>query len=204
MPMPPVLKYCSILYPLLHFQLLYISFSYMFSETVFCSRCGKRFANEASVHNHQRQSSSNCWKAYSLLLQQLSVETNVQSSSTSTYTPPPFEVDMDPPPLMPSFSPEVDMETGDINDQPPRQGAALPALPSFHTEFFQGASKVFGSGETYMDLFSKDKHAAARTTNLYYPFASQAEWELASFLLKSNLSRVAIDQFLKLEFVSVI
>ena len=73
---------------------------------------------------------------------------------------------------MPSFLPEVDMETGDINDQPPRQEAALPALPSFHTEFFQGASKVFGSRETYMDLFSKDKYASARTTNLYYPFAS--------------------------------
>jgi len=36
---------------------------------------------------------------------------------------------------------------------------------------------------------------------LFYPFASQPEWELASFLLKSDLSRVAIDQFLKLQLV---
>ena len=54
-----------------------------------------------------------------------------------------------------------------------------------------------------MDLFNKDEYADARQTNLYYPFASQLEWELASFLLKSDLSRVAIDQFLKLQLVSI-
>jgi len=38
--------------------------------------------------------------------------------------------------------------------------------------------------------------------NLYYPFVSQPEWELASFLLKSGLSMVATDKFLKLQIVS--
>ena len=52
-----------------------------------------------------------------------------------------------------------------------------------------------------MDLFHEDKYADMRQVNPYYPFASQAEWELASFLLKSGLSRVAVDQFLKLQFV---
>ena len=77
-------------------------------------------------------------------------------------------------------------------------------LPSFYTESFLGSSEVFGYGETYVDLFNKDEYADVRQTNLYYPFASQPEWELASFLLKSDLSRVAIDQFLKLQLVSIV
>lgn len=96
------------------------------------------------------------------------------------------------------------MKNNNINNQPPEQKAAISALSTFHAKFFQGASKVFGSGETYLDLFSKDKYAGVRTTNLYYLFPSQPECELVFFLLKSNLSRVEIDQFLKLEFVSII
>lgn len=93
------------------------------------------------------------------------------------------------------------MEIDDDNAQPP-QPEQEAVLPTFYTEFFPGSSKVFGKGETYMDLFEEDKYADARQTNLHYPFASQPEWELASFLLKSDLSRVAIDKFLKLQLVS--
>jgi hypothetical protein len=151
---------------------------------MFCNRCGKRFASGASVQNHQSQLSSRCWKTYSLLL-------DVQHSVETMESPPPT----------PSLLPEVDMEIVDnIDDQPPQQEAMLP---SFHTEFFLGSAKVFGNGETYLDLFDEDEYADARETNLYYPFASQPEWELASFLLRSNLSRVAIDQLLKLQSVSI-
>jgi hypothetical protein len=66
-----------------------------------------------------------------------------------------------------------------------------------------GASKVFGKGDTYMDLFNKDDHAATWERNLYYPFASHLEWELASFLLKLDLSRGMIDEFLKLQLVNI-
>ena len=92
------------------------------------------------------------------------------------------------------------MEIDNINDQLPKQEAALP---SFYTDFFPGASKVFGEGETYMDLFDQDKYANKRMANLYYPFASQSEWELASYLLKSDLSMAAIDEFLNLQLVSL-
>jgi hypothetical protein len=71
-----------------------------------------------------------------------------------------------------------------------------------HTELFPGASEIFGKGKTYMDLFDDDEYAGNRETNPYYPFASQPEWELASFLLKSGLSMVATDEFLKLQMVS--
>ena len=93
-------------------------------------------------------------------------------------------------------SPQID---DDDNQQPQPQPEAVPL--SFHTEYFLGSSEVFGSGETFLDLFDEDEHTGAHQANPYYPFASQPEWELASFLLKSDLSRVAIDQFLKLQLV---
>jgi hypothetical protein len=40
--------------------------------------------------------------------------------------------------------------------------------------------------------------------NLYYPFASRDEWELAAFLLRSDLSLASIDSFLSLKLVSVL
>ena len=65
------------------------------------------------------------------------------------------------------------------------------------------SSKVYGHGETFMDQFDKDQFAEARNQGLlYYPFATRDEWELASFLLRSNLSMNAIDRFLKLKLVS--
>jgi len=82
-------------------------------------------------------------------------------------------------------------------NQYPEQDAMM-----LHTELFPGASEIYGKGKTYMDLFDDDEYAGNREMNLYYPFASQPEWELASFLLKSGLSMVATDEFLKLQMVS--
>ncbi|KAG2065164.1 hypothetical protein BDR04DRAFT_965436, partial [Suillus decipiens] len=42
-------------------------------------------------------------------------------------------------------------------------------------------------------------YAAHHKENIYYPFASLQEWELASFLLCLSLSMAAINQFLRLE-----
>ena len=107
---------------------------------------------------------------------------------------------MNSPPLTPPLPADLDMAIDDIDDnyrQP--QEAALP----FFTEFFNGSSKVFGKGETYMDLYDEDEYADKRQANLHYPFACQPEWEVASFLLESDLSREAIDKFLKLQLVRV-
>lgn len=55
-----------------------------------------------------------------------------------------------------------------------------------------------------MDLFDEDEHAERRKMIPYYPFASQLEWEMASYLLKSGLSMAATNEFLKLQLVSPI
>ena len=53
-----------------------------------------------------------------------------------------------------------------------------------------------------MDVFDADPCAEKRKDNLYYPFASRQEWEIASFLLCSSLSMSAVDEFLSLNLVS--
>jgi hypothetical protein len=69
------------------------------------------------------------------------------------------------------------------------------------TEVFDGASAIFGKGKTFLDRFNEDEHASKRKTNVYYPFASEAEWELAFFLHRSSLSTQAIDSFFSLQIV---
>lgn len=72
----------------------------------------------------------------------------------------------------------------------------------FYVETYPGVACPTGNGPTFMDLFNEDQFAKERTSNIYYPFATRKEWELAAFLLKSKLSMAAIDEFLKLELVS--
>ncbi|KAG1868721.1 hypothetical protein C8R48DRAFT_598563 [Suillus tomentosus] len=57
-------------------------------------------------------------------------------------------------------------------------------------------------GSIFLDLFDADEYAECRVDNLYYPFASKEEWEVADYLLHSSLSMAAIDEFLKLSMVS--
>lgn len=64
-------------------------------------------------------------------------------------------------------------------------------------------SRTFGTAPTFMGNFHEDRHAKDRENNLYYPFASADEWEVASYLTRSNMTVVQIDEFLKLRLVSV-
>jgi len=142
----------------------------MFSQTIFYNRCGKRFANKGLVLNHQKQLSSACWKTYSRLLE---LQQHIDAPSPTSPPSPPLpsissqstpslleaDSDMDFSQLT-HFSPmDADMVIDNINDQqPPKQEVTLSL---YHTEFFLGASKVFGKGETYLDLFNKDKYEDA-------------------------------------------
>ena len=76
----------------------------------------------------------------------------------------------------------------------------VPPSPSF--EKYMGAAQSYGSGNTFMDKFDSDEYVSARIQNLYYPFDSKDKWELASFLLLSNLSQLSINKLLSLALVS--
>ncbi|KAF8814617.1 hypothetical protein BYT27DRAFT_7326430 [Phlegmacium glaucopus] len=66
---------------------------------------------------------------------------------------------------------------------------------------YDGAAKGYGTGITFMQQFDRDTFTEERAENLYYPFASREEWELAAFLLRSDLSMAALDKFLSLTLI---
>ncbi|KAG0692181.1 hypothetical protein DFH29DRAFT_1009184 [Suillus ampliporus] len=69
-------------------------------------------------------------------------------------------------------------------------------------EVYEGAGTCYaGDGVTFLDLFDGDEYAECRKENLFYPFASKEEWEVADFLLCSPLSMAAINQFLELPMI---
>ena len=61
---------------------------------------------------------------------------------------------------------------------------------------------MYGCGPGFLGWFQDNKNAEARSTNLYYPFLSKGEWEIAAFLSRSGLSMKLIDEFLSLSLVS--
>ncbi|KAI6006706.1 hypothetical protein F5J12DRAFT_782941 [Pisolithus orientalis] len=71
------------------------------------------------------------------------------------------------------------------------------------TDDFKGAPKTFGLGPMFMDKFNGDQFSNLQASNLYYPFNSHNEWELASWLLHSGLSMRAIDSVLSLSIISL-
>lgn len=42
------------------------------------------------------------------------------------------------------------------------------------------------------------------SNNIYYPFASKAKWELAEWLSSSSLSQLLVNEFLHLDWVSLL
>lgn len=69
------------------------------------------------------------------------------------------------------------------------------------TEYFPEPPVAFEHGYTFLSLFDSDENSIYCKTNLYYPFSSQREWQVAVWLLHSGLSMGKIDSFLALEMV---
>ena len=84
-------------------------------------------------------------------------------------------------------------------DSPSPPDTPPPDTPP--SNYFPGAGHVFGSGPGFLGWFQGDTNAGARSANLYYPFLSKGEWEIAAFLSRSGLSMKLIDEFLTLSLV---
>lgn len=68
-------------------------------------------------------------------------------------------------------------------------------------EMYEGAAEKYGPGRSFLNEFDSDQYAWQWENNIYYPFALQGDWELASWLLRSGLSINTIDEFLSLRLV---
>ncbi|KAI6130714.1 hypothetical protein EDD16DRAFT_1700677 [Pisolithus croceorrhizus] len=97
---------------------------------------------------------------------------------------------------------QVDDMLYDDQDLDLQHSPSGPGTPSVgKVEYFLGASQCYPSGRTFMDNFFSDEHGELHKDNLFYPFTSQQDWQVASWLLCSHLSMAAIDSFLSLDLI---
>ena len=172
----------------------------------YCPRCGKKFHDTARVLNHMNQPISSCRTYYEELLQiaeNTGSPEDVESSGICPEDQPHEmdEVDQSAGGTSPIFDKSRSPTPMATDEDPIINTTSSPSNSAFFTEFYPGASKIFGSGPTFMDNFDNDQFAKERQVHSHYPFASKDEWQMASFLLRSGLSMAALDQFFKLELV---
>jgi hypothetical protein len=154
-----------------------------------CPKCNRNFKSRKALLSHMNQPQSTCFshsgEIVSLAddLVRFNARSQHQFNAGANDTGEPMDLDpamdLNDPPI------EVDIEhTGEV-----------------FIEEYDGAAKEYGLGKTFMMEFNNDRFSDERTTNLYYPFRSRAEWEFAFFLLRSDLSMATIDTFLSLKLV---
>jgi hypothetical protein len=169
----------------------------------YCQRCGKKFLDTARVLNHMNQPISSCRTYYEELLQ-IAETAGSPEGVQSSICPEDRPYEMDASEIDRSdgaSSPIIDKSRSPTPMATDEDPTSSPSNSTFFTEFYPGASKMFGSGPTFMDNFDNDKFSKERQVHSHYPFASKDEWQMASFLLRSGLSMAALDQFFKLELV---
>lgn len=69
------------------------------------------------------------------------------------------------------------------------------------TDLFPGAAEIVHIGDPPFSILAQEQRILGHG-NLYYPFAGPVEWDLARWLHGAG-SMVAIDEFLKLKYVSI-
>ena len=165
-----------------------------------CARCGKTFAREEDVLNHMNQPWSKC-ASWMHDLVKISDTVNLSPLGNRNKSPHPHRISPSGTPANDDFDMNI-FETTDVHPSP--TSSTSTDTTQSCTEMFPGAGRTYGTGQTFMNIFDADQCAHYGTYNLYYPFASKDEWQLASWLLQSNLSMQAIDEFLHLDLVSLI
>lgn len=166
-----------------------------------CPQCQRRFSSKRGVIAHQSQPHGACRLYFTELVtiaeavrqshQQEPSQDHQQSQNVHANnlaqdpTPPPFDHE--------GFdeAPSVELNSG-----------ATEIHPHLTKDVYPDSGTIREQGPTFMDVFNQDTFSEQRKGNLYYPFASRDEWDLASFLLQSNLSMAMIDRFLSLKIVS--
>lgn len=167
-----------------------------------CLRCSKKFKNDAQVLRHMAQKKSTC-NNYALHLVRISRTVNLHLkenhqcalSPSQDFTDLYLDVAMGD--NLSNFSRPPTPQSNQQNEisHPYSETSTAP------TEVFPGASKIYRKDKSFMDVFDADQHAHHRVENVFYPFASKQDWEIASWLGRSNLSMALINEFLSLKLV---
>ena len=161
-----------------------------------CPRCSKPCKNRTRLLQHMNNPASRCIYFQDELVK-------ISEAVVSSERQPESHVLQED---VPMYDPHDGVSPPSPENNPSAQWfseAARVSVSEYCVEAHPNASQVYGRGETFMDVFDADVCAENRRDNLYYPFTSRKEWQMASFLLRSSLSMAAIDEFLSLELVSL-
>nr|GAT58752.1 predicted protein [Mycena chlorophos] len=90
--------------------------------------------------------------------------------------------------------PEIGVSLSSAPD-PPR------SPPSIQEYTFRGAAQSIPGGKDFVEWVDEDQFTGLRADNLFYPFASESEWEFSRFLAQSSLTMKEVNEFLKLGLV---
>ncbi|KAJ7741685.1 hypothetical protein B0H16DRAFT_1728463 [Mycena metata] len=176
-----------------------------------CPICTKKFPNSRQCRQHMNQPNGRCHPAIHLAV------LNAAKNHASWGAAPDVDQDYDDddnPGSTDDFEDRFDSGVDYPSDNsapnlgdPGSSCAPMERTPEPPTkgpvrECFEGASRTFGEGKTFMASFHEDQYSEERQSNVYYPFASAEEWEFASFLARSNMSNESIDELLKLQLTA--
>lgn len=165
-----------------------------------CPQCSRKFKDNKSVLFHLNQPLGSCHSRSEEFFTIADHVKEFERWKAARKTPPSQNRDQPPGRRIPvAVQEEIPMEIDNEDLNMPDTPNTSPTI-----EEYQGAAQIFGRGETFMDKFDGDTHALKRLENTFYPFASRDEWELGSFLLRSQLSIASINKFLSLKIVSTI
>ncbi|KAJ7017066.1 hypothetical protein C8F04DRAFT_1406293 [Mycena alexandri] len=175
-----------------------------------CPICTKKFPNSRRCRQHMNQPNGRCHPGIHLAV------LNAAKNYASWGAPRDGGQDYDNnanPGSTDDFQDEFDSGVDYDSDNAPNFGHPGSTSPLMERtpepltkgpvrEYFEGASRTFGEGKTFMASFHEDRYTKERQSNVYYPFASAEEWEFASFLARSNMSNESIDEMLKLQLTA--
>ncbi|KAJ6571013.1 hypothetical protein DFH09DRAFT_1246876 [Mycena vulgaris] len=169
-----------------------------------CPFCTKKFPNQSILLNHLNQPSGRCHHAFHIRNFAKRLRRNRPRGSS----PPEDENWTTDDEIAMNVDVDLNPTAMDVDESFPPGSETDSVEADFvgHTnrtcrEDFRGAARTVGGGKTFIDHFHNDQHADKRAQNLYYPFATEEEWELVSWLTRANLSMAATNEFLKLRLV---
>lgn len=170
-----------------------------------CPQCCRKFSDSRAVLSHINQPTASCY-GYQEKKRSLSDELeHYRCYKRPRIAEPllPFDTTLHPE-KQPQDDNGTHINTAPVElEDPGGMDVEDPPVDehNFFIEKFPGAAEIFGASATFMDRFDQDPYSMERTDNIFYPFASRSEWELASYLLRSNLSMASLDKYLSLTLV---
>jgi hypothetical protein len=172
-----------------------------------CPSCGKHFKNNTRMLQHMSQPTSRCnKKRRNLQLVRISYSAAMGQRRRNRPNLTRDAVGFDPNEDIYQNNDDNDQFSFNVDnlDRDGSEGLAVgrDVERGQVVEPCPNVPRVYLGGITFIEGFDQDSYTAQRSEVPWYPFASQKDWEVAHWLMRTNISMAEIDEYLNLNFVS--